>query len=231
MRNLITKIKEKGKKALFVGGLGLSSIWLAGNTGCQTINPQGQAFLQGLGQTMVYTYATESIKREVNPNQINVYVPEQNQQPQQNQREENIARSLGPSNGKIHNTWIDHNKIEEGEKGMRIHAEFSVYNNKGWETQIAAYMSRTGFFSNKKLKDKDGRYAATDGQVSARSELLRPNFENTLYHDVSFFFPYSQFDLNESGKYNIQIQIELKDLSRGKNIALDNNFINIVYTK
>ncbi len=64
MGNLITKIKEKGKKALVVGGLGACSIWVGGNTGCQTINPQGQAFLQGLGQAAVYTAVTESIKNE-----------------------------------------------------------------------------------------------------------------------------------------------------------------------
>ena len=119
MKNITDTIKRKGKKVLVVGGLGLSSIWLAGNTGCQTLNPQGEAFMQGLGQAMVVTYATESIKREVNPNQINIYNQQAQQQPQTIIVPENVSYINGkykPAPGyvwDIPNPSIDNLKVRK----------------------------------------------------------------------------------------------------------------------
>jgi len=76
MKNLMKQIKGNGRRALTLGGLVASSMLLLGNTGCQTMNPQGKAFMSGLGQAALYTYATESVKAQVNPAQTNVYVNE-----------------------------------------------------------------------------------------------------------------------------------------------------------
>jgi len=76
MKNLMKQIKGNGRRALTLGGLVASSMWLLGNTGCQTLSPQGDAFMAGLGQAALYTYATESVKAQVNPAQTNVYVNE-----------------------------------------------------------------------------------------------------------------------------------------------------------
>ena len=75
MINLGQKLKQAGRKALVVGGLGASSLWLCGNTGCQTMNTNAMnsPIVQGLGWDMVHTYAQESIRARVNPNQTNVY--------------------------------------------------------------------------------------------------------------------------------------------------------------
>ena len=73
MKTLTEKIKSIGKKAFIIGGLGGCAIGIGGNTSCQTLTPQGEAFIQGLGQSAIYTMVNESIKAEVNPNQINVY--------------------------------------------------------------------------------------------------------------------------------------------------------------
>jgi hypothetical protein len=79
MKNITRKLKNMGTTI----GLGVCSFWALGNSGCQTINPQGEAFLMGLGQAAIYTGVTESVKARVNPNETNVNIyGNQNQQPQ-----------------------------------------------------------------------------------------------------------------------------------------------------
>ena len=82
MKNIINKIKEVGKKNLALGGLVASSLWICGNTGCQTMNnnAMNSPAVQGLGWSIINTYAQESIKAEVNPNQTEINV--NMQQPQ-----------------------------------------------------------------------------------------------------------------------------------------------------
>lgn len=100
--------------------------------------------------------------------------------------------------------WVDYNVTENGEKGMRIHADFSVKNMKELDSYLAIYFeTRDGT----RLKDINQKLYSTDGTV-AIYRLLKPRFDVTDYKDLSVFMPYEELDLDQ-GKYNLRMDVDL----------------------
>jgi hypothetical protein len=100
--------------------------------------------------------------------------------------------------------WVDYNITENGQKGMRIHADFSVMNMKDLDSYLAIYFeTRDGV----RLKDINQKLYSTDGTVAVY-RLLKPGFNVTDYKDLSVFMPYEELDLDQ-GKYNLRMDIDL----------------------
>jgi len=100
--------------------------------------------------------------------------------------------------------WVDYNVTENGQKGMRIHADFSAINMKNMDSYLAIYFeTRDG----KRLKDINQKLYSTDGTV-AIYRLLKPGFDVTDYKDLDVFMPYEELDLDQ-GKYDLRMDVDV----------------------
>jgi hypothetical protein len=111
---------------------------------------------------------------------------------------------LSRPKGAIQQVWTDHNVFEGGQKGMRIHAKFTVDNYKDIKCRMTAYF----YFANgDKLKDYNGAYKTDDGQVSVGKDF-NPTYVNAIYNDYTVFLPYDELHLG-TGKFSLKYQVKL----------------------
>lgn len=110
------------------------------------------------------------------------------------------GRSLGGiSNGprissvsaEFRRSWLELNVYEDGEKGLRIHADFDVNNAYGKTVMLQCF-----FFDSygDPLVDSNNLYASYSGQVMTETRFV-PKYENSTFTDVTAFIPYSELHL------------------------------------
>jgi hypothetical protein len=100
--------------------------------------------------------------------------------------------------------WVDYNITEKGRTGMRIHTTFSVSGIKGVDSFLALYFAKK---DGTKLSSNNSEYRSKDGQV-AIYRALKPNYDETVYNDLTVFIPYDEFNLTR-GKYDLQIDSDV----------------------
>ena len=106
-----------------------------------------------------------------------------------------------PSTG-FKRLWIDYDITQNGQKGMRIHTEFEVYNMKGIPGYLGLYFQ---YRDGTPLKDKNQTLYSSAGEVAIYVEI-NPGYNPTTYYaDLDAFMPYTELDLPD-GKYELQIQ-------------------------
>jgi len=186
---LATDVNKKDLAKLVLAGiLGL------GLVGCVTPTAAGRKNIDFFGRIITRTVIEESVKKELGNND---YQKRGNQ-------------TINHTTGEIHSVWMNHNIYQNGEKGMNIHTQFTIYNHQGFPTNLAAYFYHK---NGGKLMDVDGIKTTHNGQVATKSEVLIPNYKNTHYKDVNMFIPYNQLDFPASGKHNLKFHVNLIDFS------------------
>lgn len=105
----------------------------------------------------------------------------------------------------IQKVWVDHNQYQDSVKGMRIHVKFDVDNFKDTKGRVVAYFYTK---NGNPLKDTNGSYKTTTGDVSAVSHIFQPSYVNTVYQDFKFFMPYQELHMAR-GKYNLKFYIRI----------------------
>ena len=108
-----------------------------------------------------------------------------------------------PQKQNIHKVWVDHNQFENGVKGMRIHVKFTVHNFKGRKGSVFAYFYKK---NEDTLKDSNGRYCTTEGQVSVGKNFT-PRFVNSTFNDFKLFIP--NHELHVRGKHNLKFMVQI----------------------
>jgi len=116
--------------------------------------------------------------------------------------------------GNIEKIWVDHNVSQSGQYGMKIHAKFSVGRMLNKQGKCVAWFY---YSDGTKLKDQNGKYKTSDGQVST-SEDFKPSFDNSTYNDFIIFMPYGELHLAK-GKHNLKFDIGIFD-HNSKQIAI-----------
>ncbi|MDH7445706.1 hypothetical protein [Aquimarina sp. 2201CG14-23] len=105
---------------------------------------------------------------------------------------------------KFTRTWVDYNVTEDEKKGMRIHAEFTVFNLKDTECYM---LVRFADKNEKFLTTTKIAYKNVSGQISLYKKLT-PKFDKTYYADVNVFMPYTEFNLSKEYhdlKYDVDL--------------------------
>ena len=101
--------------------------------------------------------------------------------------------------------WVDHDVIENDLKGMRIHFRFSIQNMQGWKCRAGAFFY---FDSGKRLKDFDGKYCTTTGDVATNTDYFKPRYDNSSYEDYVLFMPNRELHMDK-GSYDLKFRIGL----------------------
>lgn len=100
--------------------------------------------------------------------------------------------------------WVEYDTTDNGQKGMRVHAKFTVMDMKDLDSYLAIYFeTRDG----KRLKDKNQRFYSTDGDV-ALYRGLKPAYDATEFKDLEVFMPYDELELDE-GNYELRMDVDL----------------------
>ena len=91
----------------------------------------------------------------------------------------------------IDRIWLEHNVSQDGQTGLRIHLDFTVWDMQGQQGEAVAYFESPKGVG---VKDLDRRYYTTDGNVST-SERFTPSYPGTEYSDFTLFIPNEQLHL------------------------------------
>lgn len=108
--------------------------------------------------------------------------------------------------------WLEHNVLQDGQNGMKVHVAFSIYGMQGQKCSAIAYFD---YPQGTGVKDTNGRYCTTGGTVCS-SCTFTPNYSNTSFSDLSIFIPNSELHLL-SGKRTYYTRVFIQ--------APDGNFI------
>lgn len=101
--------------------------------------------------------------------------------------------------------WVDYDIVQGGEKGMRIHVKFKVYEMKGMSGYLAIYFQEK---DGTPLQDSNSKFDSADGTVAVYREIT-PGYATTAYDDYQVFMPYSELDLSRAGTYNLKMDVDV----------------------
>ena len=99
--------------------------------------------------------------------------------------------------------WVEQGITENGEKGMRIYATFSVSNLKDVSSDIVYRFQREGKF----IKGGSTGFRTKSGELSTR-RLLKPSYTSTVYTELTAFIPYKEFNLT-AGTYPMKLDADV----------------------
>ena len=100
--------------------------------------------------------------------------------------------------------WIDFDVYENSQKGMKIHAKFSVSSMKNIEGFLACYFEKK---DGTRLTTTNSTYRSKTGQLAVYKSIT-PAYDQADYNDISMFIPYSAFDLSP-GRNDLKIDADL----------------------
>lgn len=117
------------------------------------------------------------------------------------------ATSLDDPEATYQGARIVHNVTVNGQKGMRIHAHFTVRDGLDVSCRLIAY-----YFNDdgSPIEANDPKYRDAEGGVSAHTDF-KPQYDPAEYSDLQIFVPYSALNLEESGEYNLKFYLALYD--------------------
>jgi hypothetical protein len=123
---------------------------------------------------------------------------------------------------------VRHNVIVNQKKGMRIYPAFEVSNAKEIELSVNAYFY---FSSGQVLKDNDGEFCTTDGNVSV-GKTITPCCVTTIYNSndpydayrtnvtldvLDIFIPYDELHLAKNRNHQLKFLVQI--FNQNNNVA------------
>ena len=127
---------------------------------------------------------------------------------------------------------VVHDVEVNGQKGMRIHAAFTVKYGRGTPCRMIAYFY---YDDNPEtpLKSDDAQYRDAGGNMSVHTRFT-PNFESSHFGDLQIFVPYSALHRatvpsRGTGTYHLKFFLRLYDES-GKRFFARSDWTKFNYT-
>ena len=120
---------------------------------------------------------------------------------------ENPTVSASAKTASITKVWQEHNVVENGVYGMRIHVTFTVNNmlNQQGSCTVWFYLA-----NGSKLQDKNKSYTTPNGQVAVAKNFT-PDYANSGYSDFVLFIPYSELHGEENTQQDLKFNVGIFD--------------------
>jgi hypothetical protein len=109
---------------------------------------------------------------------------------------------------------IVHNVTVNGEKGMRVHANFKVRYGLNVPCMMIAYFYYDDE-DNTPLKSGNAHYSDKKGNVAATTNFT-PAYDPAVYNDLQLFVPYECLNMESGEKYNLKFYLALYDKEGGR---------------
>ncbi|MDZ4807897.1 MAG: hypothetical protein SGI96_06460 [Bacteroidota bacterium] len=105
--------------------------------------------------------------------------------------------------------WVDYDATEDGRAGMLIHIALTVYDMKGRETLLGFYFKHDDGNPNSYIKEpgNTNKYHTASG-ILCVAKILVPNYDVSVYDDITVFIPYDEFKL-DPGEYDLTIDVQM----------------------
>ncbi|MFZ0751760.1 MAG: hypothetical protein WAM70_20530, partial [Pyrinomonadaceae bacterium] len=97
---------------------------------------------------------------------------------------------------------IVHNVTVKGQKGMRVHAKFTVKHGHDVACKMIAYFYYDDS-DNTPLKASDARYRTKTGNVSAQTNFT-PAYDPAVYNDLQIFIPYEALNMESGEEHDLK---------------------------
>lgn len=104
---------------------------------------------------------------------------------------------------------IVHNVTVKGQKGMRVHAKFSVKHGYDVDCTMIAYFYYDDS-DNTPLKAGDDNYRTKNGNVSAQTRFT-PKYDPAVYNDLQIFIPYDALNMESGEEHDLKFYLALYD--------------------
>ena len=104
---------------------------------------------------------------------------------------------------------IVHNVTVGGQKGMRVHANFTVKYGYDVSCRLIAYFYYDDE-DNTPLKSANNKYMTKEGNVSA-SVNFKPAYETAVYKEYQLFVPYDCLNMESGSEYDLKFYLSLYD--------------------
>ena len=104
---------------------------------------------------------------------------------------------------------IVHNVTVKGQKGMRVHAKFTVKHGYDVACKMIAYFYYDDS-DNTPLKAGDARYRTKTGNVSAQTSFT-PKYDPAVYNDLQIFIPYDALNMESGEEHDLKFYLALYD--------------------
>ncbi|MEZ5345388.1 MAG: hypothetical protein R2681_07530 [Pyrinomonadaceae bacterium] len=115
-----------------------------------------------------------------------------------------VINPNAPPSAEFEKLWVDYNVTENGRKGMRIHAKFTLRNLKDESLNLTVRIERE---DGDPLKNDKTEFRNKGGQLAV-FKALKPGFVAAVYEDQSVFIPYDEMII-EPGKHNLKIDADI----------------------
>jgi len=104
---------------------------------------------------------------------------------------------------------VVHNVTVGGQKGMRVHATFTVKYGYDVSCRLIAYFYYDDA-DNTPLKSGDAKYRTKEGNVSG-SVYFKPAYDPAVYKDLQLFVPYDALNMESGDEYDLKFYLALYD--------------------
>jgi hypothetical protein len=128
-----------------------------------------------------------------------------------------LHRYIGPVDDPVatyEGARIVHNVTVDGEKGMRVHANFKVRYGLNVPCMMIAYFYYDDA-DNTPLKSGNEHYRDKKGNVAATTNFT-PAYDPAVYNDLQLFVPYECLNMESGEKYELKFYLALYDKEGGR---------------
>lgn len=121
---------------------------------------------------------------------------------------------INQMSAKFTSAYIEHNVMNNGEKCMKIHSHMTIYNAKGFQTYVIAWVYNNSGANQKsyKTESKYSKYI-NDSHALLTWETVTPIYDASEWKDFVLYFPNA---LLSTGGY---VQLEIREYTSGKTLA------------
>jgi hypothetical protein len=100
---------------------------------------------------------------------------------------------------------VEHNIVEDGEKGMKIKVDFTIKNALKQQHRLVAFFYDA---NGKQLKDTNGKFNTTGGGVAV-NKFFTPAYESSRYESYTLFIPYSELEM-PCGDFKLRLNVDVQ---------------------
>lgn len=123
--------------------------------------------------------------------------------------ENNSLRAIDDPEAVYQGARIVHNVTVKGQKGMRVHAKFTVKHGYDVSCKMIAYFYYDDS-DNTPLKASDDSYRTKTGNVSAQTSFT-PKYDPAVYNDLQIFIPYDALNMESGEEHDLKFYLALYD--------------------
>lgn len=103
-----------------------------------------------------------------------------------------MALATAAQSIKVNSKRLDHNVVENGVKGLKVHLDFELIDMNGAEGEVLVYLEQP---KGVPVKDLNGSYLTVNGNVVFSSNYHSP-YDNSRYEDFTVFMPLDELHMN-----------------------------------